>query len=148
MNKTIGIQLVVYSLLVAGFSYLTYHLAPSLARTTLITGLAGGALCLVAGLWAIGGSRRKALPLLTLFPMCYVLLSQTVIVWGSEPMPGRQPAAAVITLLLVLSLGMFIRIAYAGAVLDGQPANPTMDGASDPQKNAKTTTQSKAAKRA
>jgi hypothetical protein len=148
MNKTVGIQLVIYSLLVAGLSYFTYHLAPSLARITVITGLVGGALCLASGLRAIGGSRSKALPLLTLFPMCYSLLSQTVTVWAGEPMPGRRPAAAVITLLLVLSLGMFIRIAYAGAMLDGQPAKPTMDGASDPQKNAKTVAQSKAAKRA
>ena len=148
MNKTIGIQLVIYSLLVAGFSYLTYHLAPSLARTTLITGLAGGALCLVSGLRTIGGSRSKVIALLTLFPVCYSLLSQTVIVWGGEPMAGRRPAAAMITLLLVLSLAMFIRIAYAGAVLDGQPANPTKDGASKLRSTGKTVAQVNPVKRA
>jgi len=130
MNKTIGFQLVVYSLLLAGLSYLTHHLAPALARPTLIAGLVGGVLCLVWGLRALAGGRGKALPILTLIPISFVMLSQTVITWGggSQEVPGRQTAAAVITLLLVLSIGTLMRIAYAGVALEGQVANPTTDG--------------------
>lgn len=130
MNKTIGFQLVVYSLLLAGLSYLTHHLAPALARPTLIAGLVGGVLCLVWGLRALAGGRGKALPILTLIPISFVMLSQTVITWGggSQEVPGRQTAAAVITLLLVLSIGTLMRIAYAGVALEGQAANPTTDG--------------------
>jgi hypothetical protein len=126
MNKTLGFQLVVYGLLVAGLSYLTYHLAPALARPTLIAGLAGGALCLAWGLRAIAGSPGKALPLLTLIPTTFVMLSQTVITWlgRGEEAPGRRQVAAVITVLLVLSIGMLMRIAYAGVVFDGQPVSP------------------------
>lgn len=139
MNKTIGFQLVVYSLLLAGLSYLTHHLAPALARPTLIAGLVGGALCLVWGLRALAGSRGKALPILTLIPVSFVMLSQTVITWGggSQEVPGRQTAAAVITLLLVLSIGMLMRIAYAGVLFDVQPASPTTDGAAKPQATGK-----------
>ena len=130
MNKTIGLQLVVYSLLLTGLSYLVHHLAPAIARPTLITGLAGGALCVVWGLRAVAGSRGKALPLLTLVPISFVMLSQTVITWGggSQEVPGRRLAAVVITVLFVLSVGMLMRIAYAGAVFDGKPASPTRDG--------------------
>lgn len=130
MNKTIGFQLVVYSLLLAGLSYLTHHLAPALARPTLIAGLVGGVLCLVWGLRALAGGRGKALPILTLIPISFVMLSQTVITWGggSQEVPGRQTAAALITLLLVLSIGTLMRIAYAGVALEGQVANPTTDG--------------------
>jgi hypothetical protein len=62
MNKTLGLLLVVYSLLLAGLSYLVYHLAPGAAQPTLITGPAGGALCLVWGLDrspGAGGTRHE-----------------------------------------------------------------------------------------
>lgn len=130
MNKAIGFQLIVYSLLLAGLSYFTHQQAPALARPTLITGLVGGGLCLAWGLRAVAGRRDKALSLLTLIPISYVMLSQTVITWVGrrQEVPGRQQAAAGITVLLVLSLGMLMRIAYAGVALDGQRASPTKDG--------------------
>ena len=106
MNKTIGLLLVVYSLLVAGLSYLAYHLAPGVARPTLITGLVGGALCLVWGVRALAGSGGKALPRLTLIPVCFVLLPQVFMSWsgGSEGLQVGRTVAMVITLLLLLSL--------------------------------------------
>jgi hypothetical protein len=117
MNKTIGLQLTVYSLLLAGLSYLVYHLAPTLARPTLITGLAGGGLCLLWGVLAMLGSRRKVLALLTLIPISYVLLGHAISRWmGDEAeMSGRWIVTLVTTLLVVLSVAMVIRIAYAGA---------------------------------
>jgi hypothetical protein len=150
MNKSIGIQLVVYSLLLAGLSYLTHHMAPALARPTLITGLAGGLLCLVWGLCALGGSRGKALPILTLIPVNFVLLSQGVTSWseGGEAVPGRRSAAAMITLLLVFSIAMLMRIAYAGVVLDGQPAGPTKEPDTKPLPTGKPAGQTDAVKRA
>ena len=83
MNKTIGLLLVVYSLLLAGCSYLVYHLAPVGTQPTLIAGLAGGALCLVWGVRALAGSGGKALPLLTLIPVSFTLLPQTFMGWSA-----------------------------------------------------------------
>ena len=98
MNKTIGLLLVVYSLLLAGLSYLVYHLAPEVARPTLITGLVGGALCLVWGLRALAGSGGKALPLLTLIPVSFALLPQTFMGWsgGSGGLQAGRTVAVVI----------------------------------------------------
>jgi hypothetical protein len=139
MNKTIGIQLVVYSLLLASLSYLVHHLAPALALPTLITGLAGGGFCLVWGFLAVAGSQGKALPLLTLLPVNFVMLSQTVVSWsgGNQEVAGRRPAAAVITVLLALSIAMLMRIAYAGMEFDGQARDPSKDGATKPQATGK-----------
>jgi hypothetical protein len=150
MNKTLGFQLVVYSLLLAGLGYLTQHLAPALARPTLIAGLAGGGLCLVWGLRAVAGSRGKTLPMLTLIPVSFVLLSQTVIGWtgGGQEVSGRHAAAAVITVLLGLSIAMLMRIASAGVVFDGQPASPTKDGGAKSQASGRPTSQASAVKRA
>lgn len=138
MNKSIGFQLVVYSLLLAGLGYLTHHLAPSVARPTLVAGLAGGALCLLWGVRAIAGSRGKALPLLTLIPICFVMLSQTVMNWGGgQEVPGQRSALPVIAILLALSMGMLVRIAYAGVVLSGQPGSPAKDGGAKPPTSGK-----------
>jgi hypothetical protein len=129
MNKTIGFQLAIYSLLLAGLSYLTHHLAPSVARPTLVAGLAGGALCLVWGVRAVAGSRSKALPILTLIPICFVMLSQVVMNWGGgQDVPGQSSATPVMAILLVLSMGMLVRIAYAGVVFRGPAGGPAKDG--------------------
>lgn len=117
MNKTIGLQLIVYSLLLAGLSYLVYHLAPTITRPTLISGLVGGGLCLLWGVLAMLGSRRKALAVLTLIPTSYVLLGQAISRWMGDDleMSGRWIVTLVTTLLVVLSVAMLMRIAYAGA---------------------------------
>lgn len=123
MTKSIGIQLVIYSLILAGLSSLAYHLAPSKSQATLAAGLAGGALCLLWGLRAIMGYRSKVLPLLTLIPVSYVMLSQTVIGWTSknaEAAASRLPVILV-SVLLALSIAMLMRIAYAGLTFNGQP---------------------------
>jgi hypothetical protein len=127
MNKTIGLLLVVYSLLVGGLSYLVYHLAPGVARPTLITGLVGGGLCLVWGLRALAGSGGKALPLLTLIPVNFALLPQTFMSWSGGLQPGRT-VAAVITLLLVVSMGMLVRIAWSGMLFDLPAGGQTKEG--------------------
>jgi hypothetical protein len=123
MNKTIGLLLVVYSLLVAGLSYLVYHLAPGVTRPTLITGLVGGGLCLIWGVRALAGGGGKALPLLTLIPVAFTLLTQTGTSWSG----GGGTVAVVITLLLVLSLGMLVRIAWSGMLFDVPAAGPAKD---------------------
>ena len=129
MNKTIGLLLVVYSLLLAGLSYFVYHLAPGVARPTLITGLAGGALCLVWGFRALAGSGGKALPLLTLIPVNFALLPQTFMGWsgGSGGLQAGRTVAVVITLLLVLSMAMLVRIAWSGMLFDVPAAGATKD---------------------
>jgi peptidoglycan/LPS O-acetylase OafA/YrhL len=135
MNKTIGIQLAVYGLALAGLGYFVHHLAPKLASTTLITGLAGGALCLLWGVWAMAGWRRKGLALLTLAVVTFTLLSQTVLTWGVDngEAPGHKTAALVMGVMLVLSLGMLTRVAYAGVVFEGQPATPASSPGTKPR---------------
>lgn len=127
MTKNIGLQLLAYSILLAGLSYFTYHLAPALARTTLSAGLTGGALCLIWALRAIAGSRGRALPLLTLIAVSFVLLSQTVLAWGAgtQETAGRT-VAALNTVLCGLSVIMLVRIAYAGIFATPQTRTPPL----------------------
>jgi hypothetical protein len=130
MNKTIGLQLIAYGLLLAGLSYFAHHLAPSIARPTLVAGMLGAALCLIWGLRAVLGKRGKALPILTLIALSYAMLSQTVMTWGSagQEVAGQGTATLVIAILFVLSVAMLARITYAGVVFDRQGADSTQDG--------------------
>jgi hypothetical protein len=63
MNKSVGVQLLVFGLILAGFSYLAHTLSPNFTRPTLVVGLAGGVLCLLWGVLALKGRRGKALPI-------------------------------------------------------------------------------------
>ena len=121
-----------------------------MAQPTLIAGLAGGALSLIWGLRAIAGNPGKLLPGLTLLPISFVMLSQTILTWGGGggDVPGRRLAATVITVLFVLSVAMLMRIAYAGVVFDEQPANPTKGGQGNAQPSGKPAAEVKAGKRA
>jgi len=120
MNKTIGLLLLIYGLLLAGLSCLVHLLAPEAAQPTLITGLVGGVLCLFWGFRALTASLGKALPLLTLIPVSLVLLTQPLALWtgGGEEAQTERLAAVVITLLLALSISMLVRIAWSGVLFD------------------------------
>ena len=135
MNKKLGIQLMVYGVLLAGLAYLVHHLAPTIARPTLITGVAGGALCVVWGIRSILGHGSKAMSMLTIAPISYVLISQAVMNWGggTEEVPGRRATWLVIVVLGVSSVGMLMRITYAGARFDGQAAKPANPELAKPQ---------------
>ena len=139
MNKNIGFQLLIFGLVIAGLSYLTYDLAPAVSLPTLIAGLAGGALCVIWGLRAVTGSKGKGLALLTLIPMNFVLLSQTITWWfgGSEGMKGIRPGAAMTTVLFTLSVAMLMRIAWAGLAGEGQAPTPQKDATSKSQLEGK-----------
>ena len=126
MNKDLGFQLAVYGLLVVFLGYLAHYLSPATARITLITGLIGGILCLVWGIRAALGHCGKECALLTLIPMSFVMLSQAIICWAgqSQEISDKMTVAAVTTLILVLSVGMLIRIAYSGVTTCGHGQIP------------------------
>jgi hypothetical protein len=94
------------------------------------------------------GHRGKALPMLTLLPVSYVLLSQAFLSWSGESVPGRTGAAAVITFLFLISIGMMLRIASAGMVFAGPSASPMEKGETKSQTTGKPPAQSNTGRRA
>lgn len=126
MNKAIGVQLIGFGVASIGLGCLVFFMARPLAMPTLIAGVVGGALCLLAGFRAVQGVTRKALPLLTLIPLTIILVAQTVLTWGaaSPEIPGRRSASAVVCLLLALSYLMLMRVAYAGLTPVGPSDSP------------------------
>jgi hypothetical protein len=130
MNKALGLQLIAYSLLLAGLSCFAHHLAPGLDGVSFFAGLVGGGLCLVWGVGAVLGMQGKAPPILTLVPINVVMFVQTILPLGggSQKVAPDRTVAAVTALLLVLSAVMLVRIAYAGPTLEGRSPSATEDG--------------------
>lgn len=127
MNKPVAIQLLCYSLLLVGLGLLANHLAPDPTRPTLFAALAGGILCALWAVWALAGKLRKILPVLTLVPVSFVLLSQMVTIWAEEARKGQgqRRAAIVITFLFVVSIAMLMRVAYAGLSVNQENSRAT-----------------------
>lgn len=118
MNKNVGLTLIVYGLAIGGLGWAIYQMAPALAQPTLIAGLVGGVLSIIWGIQWIRGRGRKVWPLLTLIPVCYVVLGQVVMAWMGET---EIAVAALLTLGFLLSLGMVMRIAYYGVFGSAPP---------------------------
>lgn len=135
MNRTLGLQLTVYSLLLSGLSVLAHSLSPELARATLIVGCVGGGLCLLWAVRAIRGHPGKAPALLTLAAVTFALLSQAVLAWAADPaeFQGRAGIAVLLTALTMLSFAMLMRIAYAGAFAVGPSTSTAGLGAPVPR---------------
>jgi hypothetical protein len=140
MNKTLGFLLIVFGVLLAVLGYMAHRLASTMAQPAFITGLGGGALCLVWGIRALTGCRGKALPILALIPINFVLLSQTVMVWmgGNADAAGQRPAALVITLMFCCSIAMLAGVAYAGVTFDGVPGSSAGRTGANPPAHAQT----------
>lgn len=116
MNKTIGGLLAFYSLLLMGSAGFIYRLAAEHTTATLVASLGGGILSLIWSARALLGSRSKALPILTLIVVCFVLLGQTVSGWMDDwTQQGARTAVLLLTGTFILSVGMLARIAYAGS---------------------------------
>lgn len=123
MNKTLGVQLAGYSVLLIGLSYFAYAFLQDLGKPTFITGCIGGALCLVwAAMAVVAGKRSKVLPILTLIAVSYVLLGHVILVWTDAP--DRVIGAVLVTAAFVMSVGMIMRIAYAGMFGDASRNEP------------------------
>ena len=90
------------------------------------------------------------MPLLTLIPVSFALLPQTFMSWsgGGGGLQAGKGTAALITLLLMLSLGMLVRIAWSGMVFDVRAANPPKAGEGQAPVNGNRAAQANAGKRA
>lgn len=149
MNKAVSIQLLCYSLLLAGLGLFAYNLAAEPARPAFYAAVVGGVLCAAWAVLAIAGKCFKILPILTLVAVSFVLLSQMVTMWADEARkgPDYHKASIAITVLFVLSIAMLIRVAYSGLNIaqgsigaggDAPPRSPTSppSGPERKQRNA------------
>jgi hypothetical protein len=116
MNSKIALCVTTHGVALIVLALLIHRVAPEMARVTLITGLAGGALCALWGVLGLLGHRRRVGAVLTLIPVSLVLLPQVVSAWMDRGAGKSESlfASALMTVMLVASVGMLAYLLHAG----------------------------------
>ena len=119
MNSKMSAYVTVYGGLLVVLGLITHWIAPEIARITLITGSAGGALCVLWGIMGLLGHRCKAAEVLTLGVTGYVLLTQVVTNWMGRGNGKADTLLAPIlmTAMLLLTLGLLIYLLHGAGTL-------------------------------
>jgi hypothetical protein len=81
MSKKMAGVIMAYGAVLAALALVVRSVAPELAKSTFITGVAGGGLCVLCGIVAIVRYKRRAWAVLTMIAVTFVMLSQVVEVW-------------------------------------------------------------------
>ena len=98
-----------YGVVLAALGLVVGSVAPELAKITFITGIAGGGLCVLWGLVALAGHKRRVWTVLTLIAVLMVVLGQTVQAWmASTDKSGTIAGALLLTLMLLLTVGLLM----------------------------------------
>lgn len=113
MSKKMAGVIMAYGAVLAALGLAVGSVAPELAKITSITGIAGGGLCVLWGLVALAGHKRRAWTVLTLIAVLVVVLSQTVQAWmASTDKSGSVAGALLLTLMLLLTVGMLMYVLH------------------------------------
>jgi hypothetical protein len=115
MNTTMSVSVAVYGVFLILLSLLVRSVDPEIARLAMMTGTIGGALCVLLGILGWTGYKVRGWTILVLIGICYLLLSQVVISWGSEAaLADGVLGAVLLTLKLVASIALVAYLAHAG----------------------------------
>lgn len=114
MSKKMAVILLGYGIALAGLSVLVQQIAPAFAKTTFITGLAGGGLCVLWSIMAFGGSQHRTRAILTLIAVLIVLLTQVVQAWvaASDTIAIGLTGRLVATVMFLLTMGMLLYLLH------------------------------------
>lgn len=102
--------LMAYGVGLSGLGLLVQQIAPAFEKVTFITGIAGGGLCVLWGIIAFAGNKRRTWAVLTTIAVTIVLLTQVVQAWlgTSTSLTGRL----VLTLMFLMTMGMLLYVLH------------------------------------
>ena len=126
---------IVYGVVLAALSFIVQKADPVLAKVTFITGIAGGAFCLLCGIVAMAGQRRRAWSILTVGAIGFVLLSQVIMAWFERT--GGVLVPLLLTFLMLLTFGILMYLLHGERPSDFYAGgNPFRDPSSARRKDA------------
>src|SRR5688572_11502083 len=108
MSKKMASIILAYGVVLAALSVFIRETAPPFAKVTLITGIAGGALCLVWSIVAMAGHKGRTWTVLTIIAVTVVLLTQVVQVWLASTDATSLTGRLVLTLMFLMTMGMLL----------------------------------------
>ena len=113
LSPEMAVDLVLCGALLAGLSLLAQHLQPDLQRATLITGLAGGGLCVLWGVLGRRGMHCRAGAMGMLAVVACVFARQAVLSWEAAASIGSKGrmVAALAMVLAVFCVGTLANLA-------------------------------------
>ena len=114
MSKKMGSVIAVYGVVLAALSFFIRQVVPAFANVVFVCGLAGGGLCVLWGIVAIAGHKRRAWAVLTLIAVAFVVLSQAVQVWfvSDDETSTRLAGRLVLTLMLLMTMGVLMYVLH------------------------------------
>ena len=114
MSKKMASIILAYGLTLAALSLLIQPFAPAFAKTILITGAAGGGLCVLWSIVALKGHQRRTWAVLTTIAVAFVTLSQAVQAWlaFSEAASTSLTGRLVVTLMFLMTVGMLLYLLH------------------------------------
>ncbi len=99
-----------YGVTLAALSLLVQQTAPEFAKVIFITGIPGGGLCVLWGIVALAGHKRRAWAVLTIIAVAFVTLSQAVQAWFATS--TSLTARLVLTFMLLMTVGMLMYLLH------------------------------------
>jgi uncharacterized YccA/Bax inhibitor family protein len=114
MSKKMAGIVMAYGVVLATLGFVIQQVAPALAQVSFVTGLAGGGLCMVWGLVALAGHKRRVGAILTLIALILVMLGQVIPAWSSVggETSGSLAASLVLTFIVLLTVGMLMYLLH------------------------------------
>ena len=121
LSWDLAADLVLYGVLLIGLSLTAQHLQPAFPRLTFFSGLGGGGLCVLWGIWGRRGTRCRVSPMITLSAVACVFARQAVHSWGTSVEAGSKVrmVAVMMTLLALLCVGV---LANRSPIMSGRPS--------------------------
>lgn len=114
MSKKMAGIIVAYGVALAVFGFLVQQSAPAFGKITFITGIAGGGLCVLWGIVAFAGNKRRTWAVLTMIAVTVVLLTQVVQAWlaSTDTASTNLTGRLVLTLIFLLTMGMLLYVLH------------------------------------
>jgi hypothetical protein len=116
MSKKMASIILAYGIVLATLSLVIQKITPVSAKAIVITGIAGGGLCVLWGIVALTGYTRRAWAVLTMIAVAVVLLIQVVQAWlvSADETSLSLTGRLVLTFMLPMTVGMLIYLLYGG----------------------------------
>lgn len=110
MSKKMAGIIMAYGVVLAGLGLGIQTGAPELAKIPFLTSLIGGGLCVLWGIVALTGHKRRVWTILTLVAVALVVLSPTLRVWMDSS--GTVAGRLLLTLMLALTVAMIMYVMH------------------------------------
>ena len=113
MGKRMASIMIVYGILLALLSFTIQRVAPAVGKAIFVAEMAGGGLCVVWGIVAMAGHKRRTWAIFTLIALMIIALGQVVLAWSTfVEVDGSSIGPLLLTLVLLLTMATLIYLVH------------------------------------